>query len=120
MRIFMTESAEHFDYSTNKYYFVNESGYFEFYQSASLDLAFTVHKFWADENVICFNIDKNEYPKVYKLISSMLDEIEKLKYLRETNIIKPEYNQLYEKGYFNWKSDAPANENCYHKEKNRL
>lgn len=116
MEIFMTESDNHYDYSNNKYYFVSECGYFEFYQLGSFDLVFTVHKFDTEKSVIFFNIDKNEYPKVYELITDMLDEIEKLKYLRETNIIRPEYKELYEKGYFSWKSDAPANENCNYKE----
>ena len=110
MQIFMTGSDNYYNYSNNQYYFVNECGYLEFYQLGSFDLAFTVHKFDAEKSVISFNIDKNEYSKVYELITDMLDTIEKLKYLRETNIISPEYKELYEKGYFSWKSDAPANE----------
>ena len=112
MQIFMTEHNKKCDYSNNTYYFVNESGYLKFYQAGSFDLAFTVHKFDVDESVISFNINNNKYSKIYEYINSMLDEIEKLKYLRETNIIRPEYKELYEKGYFSWKSDAPANEYC--------
>ena len=116
MQIFMTGSDNHYNYSNNQYYFVNECGYLKFYQLGSFDLAFTVHKFDDEKSVISFNIDKNEYSKVYELITDMLDAIEKLKYLRETNIISPEYKELYEKGYFSWKSDAPVNENCNYKE----
>ena len=112
MQIFMTKSDANYDYSNNKYYFINEFGFLEFYQVGSFDLAFTVHKFDVEQNAISFTIDMDKYPKVYELINSMLDEIEKLKYLRETNIITPEYKMLYDKGYFSWKSDAPANE-CY-------
>ena len=116
MKIFMIDLDKNYDYSNKKYYFLNECGYLEFYQLGSFDLAFTVHKFDGKKNVISFNIDKNEYPKVYELINSMLNEIEELKYLRETNIIRPEYKELYKKGYFSWKSDAPANEYCTYKE----
>lgn len=116
MQIFMTKSDANNDYSDNKYYFVNECGYLEFYQLGSFDLVFTVHKFDVEQNVVSFTIDMNKYPKVYELINSMFDEVEKLKHLRATNIITPEYKMLYDKGYFSWKSDAPTNECCYDKE----
>ena len=116
MQIFMTESSENYDYSNITYYFVNEYGYLNFHQMGSFDLAFTVHKFDREQNIIPFIIDKDKYPKVYELITSMLNEIEELKYLRGTNRIIPEYEMLYEKGYFSWKSDAPANECCHNGE----
>ena len=112
MRIFMTEQDKHYDYSNNTYHFVNECGFLKLCQLGSFDLAFIVYKFDVEKSIISFNIDKDEYPKVYELINSMLEEIERLKYLRETNIIRPEYKKLYEKGYFSWKSDAPVNEYC--------
>lgn len=116
MQIFMAESDKHYDYNNNIYYFVNKCGFLAFYQLGSFDLAFSVHKFDVEKRVISFSINKNEYPKVYELIKSMLNDIEKSKYLRETNIITPEYKMLYDKGYFSWKSDAPANECCNYKE----
>lgn len=116
MQLFMMESKENYDYSNITYYFVDESGYLKFHQMGSFDLAFTVHKFDKEENLILFKIDKSNYPKVYELVTSMLNAIEELKYLRGTNIILPEYKMLYEKGYFSWKSDAPADEYCNHNE----
>ena len=110
MQIFKLEDTEHYDYSNITYFFINEYGYLKFYQMGSFDLAFTVHKFDAEHNAVSFNIEKDSYPKVYDLITNMLNEIEKLKYLRGTNRIIEEYYSLYEKGYFSWKSDAPANE----------
>ena len=112
----MTESKDNYDYSNNTYYFVDELGYLKLYQKGSLDLAFTVHKFNKEDNIIPFKIDKDKYPKVYELITSMFNEIEKLKYLRGTNRLLPEYEMLYEKGYFSWKSDAPADECWNHNE----
>ena len=111
MKIFKTEDVNSYNYITDEYYFVDELGYLNFHQMGSFDLAFTVHKFDIQPNTLSFSIDKDKYPKIHELISSMLDEIENLKYLRGTNRITEEYMMLYEKGYFSWQSDAPANEN---------
>ena len=116
MQIFMTSSGEDQDYSNYTYYFVNEFGYFVFYQKGSLDLGLTVRKFDSEQNKVSFTIDKDKYPQVYDLITSMFAGIEKLKYLRGTNRLIPEYEMLYEKGYFSWKSDAPAYEYFGHNE----
>ena len=113
MQIFMTSSDEHYDYSNCTYYFVNEYGYLKFHQMGSFDLAFTVHKFDSEQNKVSFTIGKDKYPQVYGRITSMLAGIEELKYLSGTNRLIPEYEMLYENGYFSWKSDAPANETTY-------
>lgn len=116
MQIFMTSSRDYYDCCNDTYYFVDECGYLEFYQKGSWDLALTVHKFDNDQNIIPFKIDKDKYPKICELISSMFDGIEELKYLRGTNRIIPEYEMLYKKGYFSWQSDAPANDWSNHDE----
>ena len=100
---------DNFDCNSNKYYFVNNNSIMMLYQSLNCDLVFNI-KSYNNEKESSFLIKKEEYPKVYLLIKEMLDNIEKEKYLRNMDIISPEYRELYERGYFSWKSDAPANE----------
>lgn len=108
MEIFRTV-CDNFDCDDNIYYFVNNDSIMKFYQSLNCDLVFNIMSSNIEKEN-SFLIKKDEHPKVYLLIEKMLNNIEKEKYLRNMDRISPEYRELYENGYFSWKSDAPANE----------
>ena len=108
MKIFRVV-RDNFDCDNNSYYFVNNDSVMKIYQGLNCDLMFTINLFNNIEKP-SFLVKQDEYPLVCELITKMLNDIEKLKYLRNSNIISPEYKELYEKGYFSWKSDAPSNE----------
>ena len=110
MEIFKTVSDEHYSYCNATYYFVGDNGYLRFYQMGSYDLAFTAHKFNNDDSIVSFEIDKEKYPEINKLIDNMFVGIDGYKFLRGTDRIIEEYQTLFKNGYFSWQSDAPANE----------
>lgn len=94
-----------YDCSANHFYFINDDAIVCFYQALNCDLVFSVYSF-NNLNKIEFIISKTKFKKVYELIHNMLNEM----HSREDIL---EYNKLFEKGYFSWKSDAPANEEAW-------
>ena len=94
-------------WSDNKFYFIGEDSYMKFYQKPSFDLAFTVSQInESDKNV--FTVSKEENPMVYDLITKMLSSMGERKVLRDYKTLNPFYQDLFENGYFSWKSDAPS------------
>lgn len=91
-----------YDCCDNHFYFINDDAVICFYQSLNCDLVFSISTFKAMEKVT-FMITKNEFENIYDLISNMLNEIHARK-----DILG--YRELFEKGYFCWKSDAPTND----------
>ena len=104
----------------NEYYFVGDDFWVKFFQGGNLDLMLYVNTFQEVKDKVSFSITKEEHPKVYKLISKMLDGIEDKKYIEFSDgkrKLATEYSDLFKKGYFSWQSDAPANEEDYGKSK---
>ena len=114
MKIFkITDNKTTYSYEKNQYYFVGDDFWVKFFQGGNLDLVLYVNTFNKVKDKVSFSVKKEEYPEIYKLIFEMLQGIEKNKYLNYCDgkkIIAPEYKELFEKGYFSWQSDAPANE----------
>lgn len=94
-----------YDCSSNHFYFINNDAIICFYQSLNCDLVFSVYSFNSLDKVV-FKLSKNKFEKVYDLIDNMLKQM----YLRKDTL---EYCDLFKKGYFSWKSDAPANEEAW-------
>ncbi|MBE6149254.1 MAG: hypothetical protein E7170_00845 [Firmicutes bacterium] len=94
-----------YDCSTNHFYFINDDGIVCFYQALNCDLVFSIYSF-KNISEVDFVISKTEFRKVYDLINDMLNEM----HFRKDTL---EYMELFEKGYFSWKSDAPANEEAW-------
>jgi len=91
-----------YDCSNNHFYFIDDNAIICFYQGLNCDLVFSIHTFDSVDKVI-FTISESEFKEIYDLIDNMLNEIQSRKDILE-------YTELFEKGYFSWKSDAPANE----------
>lgn len=89
------------DCCENHFYFINDDAIICFYQALNYDLIFSVLSF--NNNNITFIITETEFREIYYLIDSMLNKIHSRK-----DILG--YKELFEKGYFSWQSDAPANE----------
>lgn len=94
-----------YDCSSNHFYFINGDAIVCFYQGLNCDLVFSVYSF-STLNKVEFTISKTEYEKVYDLIDNMLKKMHSKKDTLE-------YKELFQKGYFSWKSDAPANEEAW-------
>lgn len=94
-----------YDCSDNHFYFINDDAITYFYQSLNCDLVFSINSF-NSLNKVEFIISKTKFKEVYDLIDNMLKEM----YLNKDTF---EYQKLFEKGYFSWKSDAPANEEAW-------
>ena len=94
-----------YDCSNNHFYFINDDAVACFYQGLNCDLVFSVYSF-NNLNKVVFTISKTEFKKVYNLIDNMLKEMDSRKDTLE-------YKELFQKGYFSWKSDAPANEESW-------
>ena len=91
-----------FDCSYNNYYFISDNAMLQLYQSLNYDLVFYVNMYQNILKTVNFEIKSDEFPEIYSLINKMLVNIK--------NENSSDYNRLFEKGYFSWKSDAPANE----------
>lgn len=102
MEIFNVKK-DNFDCSENNYYFINKEAIVRFYQGLNCDLVFCIDTYPNIVNKVSFIIDKSKYKEICDLIYNMLEEIHFRK-----DIIG--YNELFEKGYFSWQSDAPAND----------
>jgi len=94
-----------YDCSTDHFYFINDAAVVCFYQMLNCDLVFSVYTFDSLDKVT-FVINKNEFSEIYNLIDNMLNKIHSKKDIYG-------YRELFEKGYFSWKSDAPANEEAW-------
>lgn len=94
-----------YDCSANHFYFINDDAIVCFYQGLNCDLVFSVYSF-NKLNKVEFIISKTEFKKIYDLIDNMLKEM-------HSKGDALEYRKLFEKGYFSWKSDAPANEEAW-------
>lgn len=105
MEIFNVKK-DNFDCSDNNYYFINDEALMCFSQGLNCDLTLSVNTYPNIEGKVSFIIDKKEFKDIYDLIHNMLEEIH-----RRKDVLG--YNELFEKGYFSWKSDAPANEELW-------
>lgn len=105
MEIFNVKK-DNFDCSDNNYYFINDEAIMHFYQGMNCDLVLSINTYPNIIDKVSFIIDKKEFKDIYNLIYNMLEEIHSRK-----DILG--YNELFEKGYFSWKSDAPANEESW-------
>ena len=94
-----------YDCCTNHFYFINDEAIICFYQALNCDLIFSIFTFNDLENV-SFIVSKNEFKQIYELIEGMLNQIHSRK-----DVIG--YNELFEEGFFCWKSDAPSNEEAW-------
>ena len=100
------------------YHFISDEAEMIFHQGGNFDLLFTVNPYEFDKlkNEYTFIIKKSEFKEVYDLITNMLKSMKKqndewVKLTDSADLsVMPEYKELFERGYFSWKSDAPANE----------
>ena len=119
MKIYKTKGSSRRFSSPYTYYFINDEAVMFFDQGENGDLSFTVESnLEYEKEEYTFAIKKSEFKEVYDLITNMLESMKK----RNDEWVKrayecgskidmmPEYRELFEKGYFYWKSDAPANE----------
>lgn len=94
-----------YDCCDNHFYFISDDAIIDFYQALNCDLLFSVFNFNNLSNV-SFIVSEKDFKEVYDLIDEMLNEIHSRK-----DILG--YNNLFEKGFFSWQSDAPANEDAW-------
>ncbi len=120
MRIYKTNKSN-FDCSPYTYHFINDDlSTMHFHQTLNCDLVFDVEEGPkdTDSNEYSFIIKKSEFKEVYDLIENMLKSIKERndEWVKRVQTIgsklkaMPEYKELFEKGYFSWKSDAPITE----------
>ena len=120
MEIYKTKKYN-YDCSLYTYHFINDDlSTMSFHQTLNRDLVFDVEGGIqeSDSNEYSFVIKKSEFKEVYDLIENMLQSMKKrndewvkrIQAIGSSLEVMPEYRELFEKGYFSWKSDAPANE----------
>lgn len=119
MEIYKTKKNVH-GWNPYTYHFISDEAEMIFHQGGSFDLLFTVNPYELDKlkNEYTFIIKKSEFKEVYDLITNMLKSMKKqndewvkrIQAIGSSLEVMPEYKELFEKGYFSWKSDAPANE----------
>lgn len=89
-----------FDISNHSIKFIGEDFVTEFYQSGNQDLNLVT--FSCNKKII-IEIKKSERYNLYMLFDIFYKSLDNYK-------SKYGYAELFEKGYFSWKSDAPSNE----------
>lgn len=102
MKKIINVTEYNYDCSNDHFYFINEDAIICFYQALNCDLVFSIYSF-NNLNKVVFEISNNEFKEVFYLIDNMLKEMHSKKDTLG-------YKELFEEGYFSWKSDAPANE----------
>lgn len=94
-----------YDCCENHFYLINDNAVVCFFQGLNRDLIFSILSF-KKINKVSFIVKKEEFKELYDLIDGMINEIHSRK-----DIIG--YEELFEKGFFSWQSDAPANEESW-------
>ena len=94
-----------YDCCENNFYFINDEAVVHFYQAPNYDLVFSILTL-NNSNKVSFIVSQYEFKELYNSIAHMLNEIHFRK-----DIIG--YRELFEKGFFSWQSDAPANEEAW-------
>ena len=105
MQKLINVKKDNYDCCDNSFYFINNEAIVHFYQSPNYDLIFSILVL-NNSNKVTFVVSQEGFKKLYDLIDSMLNEIHSRK-----DILG--YQELFEKGFFSWQSDAPANEEAW-------
>lgn len=114
LKVYRVKNIDVRDWMDSEYYFIKDDAYLKIWQGANKDLYFKVNTFGIVKKDVSFKVKKSEFPGIYKLIKEMLDKYETDDYkyvITETKKwVCEEYKELFEKGYFSYRSDAPADE----------
>ena len=114
IKVYRVKNIDACDWMDSEYYFIKDDAYLKICQGGNKDLYFKVNTFGIVKKDASFKVKKSELPGIYKLIKEMLDKYETDDYkyiISETKKwVCEEYKELFEKGYFSYRSDAPADE----------